>query len=320
MNVAFAGTPAFACAALECLLAARFDVRLVLTQPDRAAGRGLHLQASEVKAYALRQDIRIAQPRSLRLNGKFPGDAHAAREVLSTLRPDVIVVAAYGLLLPAWVLELPRLGCINIHASLLPRWRGAAPIQRAIEAGDAETGITIMQMDEGLDTGPMLAAEALPIGADDTTATLQTRLAALGGALIVPVLHDLAGGASPARTPQPTEGVTYARKVTKDEAAIDWRLPAVAIERRLRAFDPFPGANATLHGEVVKCWRGRVVDGSGTPGEILAVDDQTIQVACGADALELTQLQRPGGRRLTAREYLQRTRLRAGMSFAVAPV
>ena len=320
MNVAFAGTPAFARAALECILAARFDVRLVLTQPDRAAGRGLHLQASEVKACAVRQDIRIAQPRSLRLDGKFPGDAEAAHDALSTLRPDVIVVAAYGLMLPRWVLELPRLGCINIHASLLPRWRGAAPIQRAIEAGDAATGITIMQMDDGLDTGPMLTAEALPIGADDTTAMLQARLAALGGALIVRVLHDLADGAIPAGTPQPNEGVTYARKVTKDEAAIDWRLSAAAIERRLRAFDPFPGANATLHGERVKCFRGRVVVGSGTPGEILAIEDESIRVACGADALELTQLQRPGGRRLTAREYLQRSRLRAGMKFAVPPV
>ena len=320
MNVAFAGTPAFARAALECLLAARFDVRLVLTQPDRPAGRGLHLQASEVKACAVEHAIRIAQPRSLRLDGKFPGDAEAARDALSTLHPDVIVVAAYGLLLPRWVLELPRLGCINIHASLLPRWRGAAPIQRTIEAGDAQTGITVMQMDEGLDTGPMLTAEALPIGADDTTATLQARLAALGGELIVRVLRDLAGGARPVTAPQPDEGVTYARKVTKDEAAIDWRLSAAAIERRLRAFDPFPGATATLHGEVVKCWRGRVVDGSGTPGEILAIDDEAIRVACGADALELTQLQRPGGRRLTAREYLQRSPLRPGMSFAVAPV
>ena len=304
MRVAFAGTPAFAETALAQLHAAGFAVPLVLTQPDRPAGRGMQLHASPVKEFALAHGIALAQPRSLRLDGKAPEDAAAAQAALVAAAPDVIVVAAYGLILPAWVLALPRLGCINIHASLLPRWRGAAPIHRAIEAGDVQTGITIMQMDAGLDTGDMLAVEAVPIAPDDSTATLHDRLAVLGGRMIVEALRVASAGAL-TRTVQPTEGVSYAHKIEKAEAAIDWRDSAAAIERRIRAFDPFPGASAALGEHIVKCWRARLVLGQGAPGEVLNVTEEGITVACGDGALCLTELQRPGGKRLPARAFLQ---------------
>ncbi|HEX6361399.1 MAG TPA: methionyl-tRNA formyltransferase, partial [Albitalea sp.] len=264
MRVAFAGTPDFAQAALARLHGAGHAIPLVLTQPDRPAGRGMKLQASPVKAFAVAHGIPVAQPRSLRLDGKYPEDARAAREALVAARPDVLVVAAYGLILPTWVLELPPLGALNIHASLLPRWRGAAPIHRAIEAGDAYTGITIMQMDAGLDTGDMLLAEAETIAPDDTTGTLHDRLAALGGRLVVEALERAQAGTL-ARTPQPAEGVTYAHKIDKAEAAIDWRQPAAAIERRVRAFDPVPGASTLVDGETVKVWRAHAATGTGAP-------------------------------------------------------
>jgi methionyl-tRNA formyltransferase len=289
----------------------------VLTQPDRPAGRGLKLQASPVKLLAQSLGIAVAQPRSLRLDGKFPAEAAAARQALRDAQPDVLVVAAYGLILPPWVLELPRLGCLNIHGSLLPRWRGAAPIQRAIEAGDERTGITIMQMDAGLDTGDMLLVEALPIAGDDTSASLHDKLAVLGGRLIVEALELAACGGLP-RTPQPADGVTYAHKIEKAEAPIAWRQPAAAIERRLRAFDPFPGATATLAGETIKCWRGVLGAGRGRPGEILAVGDAGIEVACGEASIVLTELQRAGGKRLPARMFLQGKAPAAGMVFDVA--
>lgn len=317
MRVAFAGTPEFARVALQRLHTAGFDVPLVLTQPDRPAGRGMKLQASPVKALAQTLGIGVAQPRSLRLDGKFPEDAGAARQALQDARPDVLVVAAYGLILPPWVLALPRLGCLNIHGSLLPRWRGAAPIQRAIEAGDERTGITIMQMDAGLDTGDMLLVEALPIAAGDSAATLHDKLAALGGRLIVEALELAAcGGLHP--MVQPAEGVTYAHKIEKAEAPIDWRQPAAQIERRLRAFDPFPGATAVLDGETLKCWRATVGDGHGRPGEILAVGAAGIEVACGEGSLVLTELQRAGGKRLAARMFLQGKAPVPGMVFGVA--
>ena len=316
MKVVFAGTPEFARTALGRLLAAGFQVPLVLTQPDRPAGRGMKLQPGPVKQLALDHGIEVAQPRSLRLDGKYPDDARAAQEQLLALRPDVMVVAAYGLLLPAWVLALPRLGCLNIHASLLPRWRGAAPIHRAIEAGNERTGITIMQMDEGLDTGAMLLAESLPIGARDSTATLHDRLADLGGRLIVEALEMAACGGLPAGQPQPDEGVTSAHKIDKAEAEIDWRADAAAIERRLRAFDPFPGGVAHLGGVAIKCWRAELADaGEGLPGQVLAADPAGVTVACGRGAVRLTELQKPGGRRLAAREFLQGHPVSPGMAF-----
>ena len=311
MKLAFAGTPEFARVALQQLHAAGFEIALVLTQPDRPAGRGLKLTATPVKSFALEHGIAVAQPRSLRVDARYPEDAAATRAALLEAQPEVLVVAAYGLILPPAILELPIGGCINIHASLLPRWRGAAPILRAIEAGDRDTGITIMQMDSGLDTGDMLLARSMRIAADDTAVSLQRRLAELGGVLIVDALR------SAVLTPraQPVEGVTYAQKIRRDEAPIDWRRPAPEIERRLRAFDPFPGATGVLGGELIKCWRGAVIAGQGAPGEVLAVGDAGISVACGTAALRLTQLQRAGGRRLGAREFLQRSPIRVGQVF-----
>ena len=312
LRVAFAGTPEFACVALEALAAAGFDIVLVLTQPDRPAGRGMKLQASPVKQFALAQGLTLTQPRSLRLDGRFPEDALAARAALQVAAPDVLVVAAYGLILPAWVLELPRLGGINIHGSLLPRWRGAAPIHRAIEAGDLETGITIMQMDAGLDTGPMLLREAVRIAPDDTTARLHDRLAALGGRLIVAALHDAARGAL-RPVAQPAEGVSYAHKLGKAEAAIDWRLPAPTIERRVRAFDPFPGCHFGLDGQPVKLWRAacRTAEAA-APGTVLVATDGRLLVACGEGALELLELQRTGGKRQPAAQFLRSQPLAPG--------
>lgn len=311
MKLAFAGTPEFARVALERLHAAGFDIKLVLTQPDRPAGRGMKLQASPVKEFALELGVPVIQPRSLRQDGKYPEDAAAARAALEGGQIDVMVVAAYGLILPRWVLQLPRLGCLNIHASLLPRWRGAAPIHRAIEAGDVQTGITIMQMDEGLDTGDMLLVEPEAIQPRDTTATLHDRLAALGGRLIVEALELAAcGGLRAIR--QPEAGVTYAHKVEKSEAAIDWRAPAGQIERRVRAFDPFPGANFALGEQTIKLWRAEPVDAQGAPGVVLQAGDGRLVVACGEGALALTQLQRPGGKRVSAAEFLQAAPVAAG--------
>jgi methionyl-tRNA formyltransferase len=317
MRVVFAGTPEFARVALERLPAAGFSVPLVLTQPDRPAGRGMKLQPSPVKQFAVSHGIAVAQPRSLRLEGKYPDDAAAARSALLAAQADVMVVAAYGLILPQWVLDLPRLGCLNIHASLLPRWRGAAPIHRAIEAGDAETGVTIMQMDAGLDTGDMLLAERMAITAQDTTGTLHDKLAALGGRMIVEALELAAcGGLRPVQ--QPAEGVSYAHKIDKAEAAIAWSQPADAIERRIRAFDPFPGATAQFAGEPVKVWRARALlqgRGSVPPGTIVALDEHGIGVACGQGRLEITELQRAGGKRLPAADFLRGFPLEAGQRF-----
>ena len=315
MRVVFAGTPEFAQVALARLHAAGFTVPLVLTQPDRPAGRGMKLQPSPVKAFADAHGIAVAQPRSLRLDGKYPDDAAAARAALAAARADMMVVAAYGLILPQWVLDLPPRGCLNIHASLLPRWRGAAPIHRAIEAGDMQTGITIMQMDAGLDTGDMLLVEALAISPADSTASLHDRLAPLGGRLIVEAL-ELAACGGLVRTPQPADGITYAHKIDKAEAAVDWTLPAAVIERRLRAFDPFPGASSTLDGEVLKLWRADVTDGAGPPGTVLACSPDGLAVACGEAALRITELQRPGGKRLPAAQLLPSRPIPPGSRFA----
>ena len=312
MRVIFAGTPEFARVALAQLHAAGFTIPLVLTQPDRPAGRGMKLQPSAVKQFALEQSLPVAQPRSLRLDGKFPADAQEARDAIAAAQADVMVVAAYGLILPLWTLTAPRLGCLNIHASLLPRWRGAAPIHRAIEAGDLETGVTIMQMDEGLDTGGMLLTERLPIrhaGPDaDTTATLHDRLAMLGGRMVVEALELAVCGGLQA-TPQPAEGITYAHKIEKAESLIDWRLSATALDQRVRAFDPFPGASSLLQGEAIKVWACRPAAEVGAaavpPGTILQANADGLAVQCGSGVLWPTLLQRAGGKRLPVADFLR---------------
>ena len=307
MKIIFAGTPEFAAVALQSLHEAGFDIPLVLTQPDRPAGRGMQLQASPVKQYALAHGMPVAQPISLRLDGKYPDVAREAHELLRATEHDAMVVAAYGLILPRSVLDIPQRGCINIHASLLPRWRGAAPIHRAIEAGDKETGVTIMQMEEGLDTGPMLLMERLPIADDDTTGTLHDKLAEMGGKLIVAALKQLERGELSA-TPQPEDGANYAAKITKEEAALDFSQPATSLARKIRAFNPFPGAYASFDGTPVKLWRGEVSSATNTaaPGEVLEASAQSgVVVACGEGALRLTELQKPGGKRLPAAEFLK---------------
>jgi methionyl-tRNA formyltransferase len=316
LKVAFAGTPEFARVALEAIADAGFGVPLVLTQPDRPAGRGLKLQPSAVKQLALARGWPVMQPRSLRLDGKYPDDAAAAAKALADAAPDVMVVAAYGLILPGWVLALPRLGCLNIHGSLLPRWRGAAPIHRAIEAGDSHTGITIMQMDSGLDTGPMLLAQTLPIAPDDSTGRLHDRLAALGARLIVPALQDASAGRLSPQA-QPTDGVNYAHKVEKAESVIDWQLDAAVIERRARAFDPFPGLQFLLRGAPVKLWRAAVLPRHSTPGTVLEAGDGRLVVACGEAALELLELQAAGGKRLATPDFLRGHPVAAGTLLAM---
>lgn len=304
LKVAFAGTPEFAQEALRAILTAGFNVPLVLSQPDRPAGRGMKLQASSVKQLALAHGITVSQPHSLRLDGKYPDEAAAAHDALLAAQPDVLVVAAYGLILPQWVLDLPRLGCLNIHGSLLPRWRGAAPIHRAIEAGDTETGITIMQMDAGLDTGDMLLIEREPIRLDDSTAALHDRLASLGGRLIVEALELAACGGFHA-VAQPEQGVTYAHKIDKAEAAIDWTQAAEQIARRVRAFDPFPGTTFQWGADTVKLWQSSVTPASGPAGQVLQASGDTLVVACGEQSLALHIVQKPGGKRMLVRDFLQ---------------
>jgi methionyl-tRNA formyltransferase len=314
MKIIFAGTPEFAAVALEALYAAGHEIALVLTQPDRPAGRGMQLQASPVKQCALRHGTPVAQPVSLRLDGKHPEIAREAHELLRATPHDVMVVAAYGLILPRSVLDIPPRGCINIHGSLLPRWRGAAPIHRAIEAGDAATGITIMQMEEGLDTGPMLLIESLPILDEDTTGSLHDKLAALGGKMIVEALDKLEQGRLPA-VPQPEEGANYAAKIAKEEAALDFSQSAQQLARKIRAFNPFPGATGRFGDTVVKLWQARpvAVAQRGEPGQVLSADAQSgIVVACGEGALLLTELQKPGGKRLPAAEFLKGFALEGG--------
>ena len=311
MRVIFAGTPEFAAVALAALHAAGIEIPLVLTQPDRPAGRGMQLHASPVKQFALQHHIPVAQPTSLRLDGKFSDQAEQTHALLASTPHDVMVVAAYGLILPPSVLAITPQGCINIHASLLPRWRGAAPIHRAIESGDAETGITIMQMDAGLDTGDMQLMAREPISPQDTTGELHDRLAALGGRMIVDALQRLSEGRLTA-TPQPDEGVTYAAKISKNEAALDLRLPASTLLRQINAFSPAPGASVQLGDSVLKIWRAERVAGSGEPGLVLAVDARGVTIACGEDALLLTELQKPGGKRLSAANFLQGFPIEAG--------
>jgi methionyl-tRNA formyltransferase len=308
MKVVFAGTPEFAAVALRSLHEAHFQIPLVLTQPDRPAGRGMQLQASSVKQYALAHGIEVLQPLSLRMDSKDPqraAEARAAHERLLATDYDVMVVAAYGLILPRSTLDIKP--CINIHGSLLPRWRGAAPIHRAIEAGDPDTGVTIMQMEEGLDTGPMLLMEKIAIGDGDTTGIVHDKLAALGGRMIVEALRRMQAGDLPALA-QPEAGVTYAAKISKDEAKLDFTGGAIALARKVRAFNPFPGAQAQVGGTTIKIWGAQAQAGAGDakPGQVLAADAQRgIIVACGEGTLRLTELQKPGGKRLPAAEFLK---------------
>ena len=336
MRLVFAGTPEFARVALAQLHAAGFEIPLVLTQPDRPAGRGMKLQASAVKQFAEAHGISVSQPRSLRLDGKYPDDALAARAAIEAAGADAMVVAAYGLILPQWVLDTHRrgegppqarqaplggsalhavksvgamsLGCFNIHASLLPRWRGAAPIHRAIQAGDLETGVTIMQMDAGLDTGDMLVTEKLAIRPDDDTETLHDKLAALGGRLMVEALEMAAcGGLTP--VPQPAEGITYAHKIEKSEAAIDWSQSAAVIERRIRAFNPFPGASTSVGADNVKLRRASVLvaeaPGDAVPGQVLAASGDGMDICTGEGVLRVLQLQKAGGKVMAAADFLR---------------
>ncbi len=326
MRIAFAGTPGFAATALQALLAAGYEVCFVLSQPDRPAGRGQQLQVSPVKRLALERAIAVMTPSSLRIE-RGGQEAEQALAGLRAAQADVLVVAAYGLLLPEQVLQLPRglalpsgsVGAINIHASLLPRWRGAAPVVRAIEAGDRQTGITIMQMDAGLDTGPILLMESVDIDPEETAGQLSERLALLGARLIVTALSQIAQGRLQSHA-QPSEGIVYARKIEKREAWIDWREPAERLAARIRAFDPFPGACGRLCGQTIKFWRARAMlapqdslsAASLLPGTVLAANDAGVLVACGEGLLRLEQLQRPGGRRLEAREFLARTPIAVG--------
>jgi methionyl-tRNA formyltransferase len=313
MRVIFAGTPVFAVAPLQSILRAGHDVALVLTQPDRPAGRGLAQTGSVVKQHAVQLGLTVLQPQSLKdvtIHG-----------VLLEVSADIMVVVAYGLIIPKRVLAIPRLGAINIHASLLPRWRGAAPIQRAIAAGDAETGVTIMQMDPGLDTGPVLLRRAMAIAPTDTAGSVHDRLAALGAELVVDALAGLEAGRLSA-TPQPSEGVTYAAKVAKAESWLDWRKTARELERLIRALNPTPGATARIAGSDFKIWQATLIDDQtdlNHPGAVKAVSSAGLVVACGAGALRLEIMQRAGSKRLHVSELLRGLRIEPGMRFAATP-
>ena len=295
MRLIFAGTPEFAATALAALIRSSHDIAMVLTQPDRPAGRGMLLKPSAVKSVALQHGLPVMQVQSLKLP--------EAQAPLRAVAADLMIVAAYGLILPQAVLEIPRLGCLNIHASLLPRWRGAAPIQRALLAGDLETGITMMQMDAGLDTGALLLQKNLAITMTDTAQTLHDRLAALGAASLLETL-DLLRQDRLVPQAQDAACATYAAKISKDEARVNWGQPAAAIERAVRAYNPVPGAFTLRGGEPLKLWAASLAPGQGAPGMVLAADKAGVVVACGGGALRVTELQRGGGKRLTAAQFL----------------
>jgi len=307
LKIIFAGTPHFAASALEALLANNHEVAAVLTQPDRPSGRGMQLAPSPVKQVAVQYGIPVMQPHTLR--------SAEVQQQLAALQADVMVVAAYGLILPLAVLQMPQKGCLNIHASLLPRWRGAAPIQRAILAGDDETGITIMQMDEGLDTGAMLLKKTCMISAHDTAQTLHDKLAILGAQAIIEVLSKLDQGGL-AGVGQDASQATYAAKLVKSEAELDWTLSATQLERTIRAYNPVPVAYSSLHGTTIKIWQAKMADsGQGDAGTVLAVDKHGIRVACGQGALCLEVLQRPNGKSLPASQFVQGFMIKVGDRF-----
>lgn len=321
LRVVFAGTPDFATTALEAIHHSGHQIVLVMTQPDRPAGRGLQLQASSVKKYAQEHNLPVIQPTSLKLDGKYPQEAKQALDLLAKTEFDVMVVAAYGLLLPQEVFHLAeqngRAGCINIHASVLPRWRGAAPIHRAIEHGDSMTGISIMQMDLGLDTGAVIAKEEIKIRALDTTDILHDRLAKLGGEMIVKVLHQFESNGPLSSTPQPLDGITYAHKVSKEEAKLDWSLSAEELDCKIRAFNPFPGTSFEKDGLVIKAWFSEVnptftVPKFNKPGEIIQIDKSGVYVATGRGFLLLRELQKPGGKKQPAYQVAQSLQWKAG--------
>lgn len=298
LRVVFAGTPEFSVPCLEACRASGVEVVAVYTQPDRPAGRGRKLTPSPVKQAALAAGIPVEQPESLK--------SQAARDTLAAYRPDLMVVVAYGLILPRKVLALPRLGCWNVHASLLPRWRGAAPIQRAILAGDAESGVDLMQMEAGLDTGPVLLERRTPIDRADTGGSLHDRLSALGAEVLADGLRRAVAGETLAPTPQPEAGVTYAHKLDKAEAKLDFQRDALALERQVRAFDPWPVAEGEIAGEPLRIWAAEAIarDHAASPGSVLSAGRDGIEIACGSGALRVTALQRAGGKRIGAADYL----------------
>jgi methionyl-tRNA formyltransferase len=307
LKIIFAGTPHFAAQALQALLDQQADIVAVLTQPDRPSGRGMQLKPSPVKQLAIEHGLTVLQPLSLK-------DADIQQQ-LAAYQADVMVVAAYGLILPKAVLQLPRLGCLNIHASLLPRWRGAAPIQRAILAGDTETGITIMQMDVGLDTGDMLLKKSCAIEAKDTAETLHNKLAALGAIAITEALPLLEQGKL-APVQQDNALANYAAKLTKEEAQLDWSLEAAQLDRVVRGYNPFPGASSTINDTPLRIWQASIRTGmSGAPGTVLAVEKNALVVACSSDALSLEVLQRPNAKALPAAQFLQGFPIKAGDRF-----
>lgn len=316
MKIVFAGTPEFAAQAMRAIYDAGHEIVLALTQPDRRAGRGMQLQASPVKAFALEKNIAVLQPETLRRNTADIQKSKQAEETyqkLNNLEFDAIVVVAYGLILPQDVLDmserLGRYGSFNIHASLLPRWRGAAPIQRAIEAGDQKTGVCIMQMDAGLDTGDMVMVEELEIAEAETSATLHDKLAQLGSKLIVNVLAKLENKNPLARTPQSNIGVTYAEKILKTEAEIDWYLDAQQIDAKIRAFNPFPGASSLFDGQSIKLWQSTIAkdyaNEARLPGDVLGISERGVYVQCGSGVVEIFEMQKPGGKKVSAKTILQ---------------
>jgi methionyl-tRNA formyltransferase len=307
MKIIFAGTSDFAAQALDAIYKANINIALVLTQPDRPAGRGLQLHASPVKEKAQKYSIPVIQPPSLKLDGRYPNEAKETHDILQATPHHIMVVVAYGLILPQSVLQIPPLGCVNIHASLLPRWRGAAPIHRAIQAGDTNTGVTIMQMDAGLDTGPVLLQQSLPILENDTTKSLHDKLAQLGGELIVSALHQLTKGALK-ETPQALKGISYAEKINKEEAALDFSCSAQDIYNKIRAFNPFPGATIEIDDHRIKVWNAQIVHLSqqGKIGEVLAASpEEGLIVQCKKGIIRLTELQKQGGKRLRDVEFVK---------------